>query len=316
MAPELPNSVFRSAILDLLASIRNQSPGDIQEQFTGPPDFWPGGFRLEWWVGEQDILLRAALTLAEVVPGVLERHTVQVVRNKILSTLKAKVDHFNWAPFISIARGPVVSLLECVKPGAVEAIVSALTTWAAEVDKAMFLMPVRGLRPASDVLSSTFLWVSCNTAPKVLSTVLHLPVLPDTLASYPPWLTGPKSGQQTLGDGDSLLGIVAPGWQDGVSELRRVAGAICCAVPDAHVLFRSIPYWSNVFLLSEAGAQVLNAFAPILPNVGNVRVLHAPELDVFRAIMAPRVDAEHDRRFRIALQFLSTGWVLPEHQSL
>ena len=110
--------------------------------------------------------------------------------------------------------------------------------------------------------------------------------------------------------GDSLLGIVAPGWQDGVSELRRVAGAICCAVPDSQVLIRSISYRSNVFLLSEAGAEVLNAFAPILPHVGNARVLHAPELDIFRATLAPRVDAKHDRRFRIALQFLSTGWVL------
>ena len=45
-------------------------------------------------------------------------------------------------------------------------------------------------------------------------------------------------------------------------------------------------------------------------NVGNVRVLHPRELDMFRATMAPRADAEHDRRFRIALQFLSTGWVL------
>ena len=55
---------------------------------------------------------------------------------------------------------------------------------------------------------------------------------------------------------------------------------------------------------------MLNAFAPILPDVGNIRILHQPELDILRAILAPRGDAEHDRRFRIALQFLSTGWVL------
>jgi hypothetical protein len=198
MPPKLSDSAFRPTIVDLLGSIRNQPPGDIKEQFSGPGDFLTGGFRIEWWVAEEAIVLRAALTLAQVVPGVLERHTVQVVQDKILSTLKAKLDHFNWSPFVSIARGPVVSLLECAKAGAVEAIVSALTTWATEVDKAMFLMPVRGMRPASDVISSTFLWVSCNTEPKILNTVLRLPTLPDTLA-----LLSPLADRAEIGSANS-----------------------------------------------------------------------------------------------------------------
>jgi len=308
--PALAPWLLTARIDALLRAIRNQPPGDIEEQFRGPGDPIFGGFRIEWWITEEQTLLMAALAVAETVQGVLERHTVEDIRNKILDTLKRKLDLFNWTPFVSIARGRVTTLRECAKPGATAAIVSALHTWATAIDKAIFIAPVRGMRPTSDFQTSTVLWASSAAPPELLNTVLQLPALPDTLSVYPPWLTGPTRGQQQLGGSDSLLGVVAAGWQAGVSQLRQVAGAICVALPDEQVSVRASPDWSNVFELSERGSQVLNAFGPILPWVANVKVARPPALDTLKALLASRADAERDRRFRISLEFLSTGWVL------
>lgn len=171
-------------------------------------------------------------------------------------------------------------------------------------------MPIRGLRPASDLISPKLLWIPGDASPERLNSLLSLPVLPDTLAMFPPWPAGSRAGQQPVGPDDSLLGVVATEWQVGISELRRAAGAICVAMPDGEVSLCSAPAWTNVFELSERGAQALDAFGPILPWVANIRILNQSELGVLSSQLADRATQERDRRFRIALEFLSTGWVL------
>jgi hypothetical protein len=252
----------------------------------------------------------AAVSLAERYPALLERHTVSELENKLLDTVKAELRWFNWEPFVSIAQGPVRTLLECAKRGALEAIVVAVITWAEQRERAVFLMPIKGLRPSSDVVAPSLLWISGECPPESLNSLLSLPMLPETLMMFPPWLVGPKTGQQPLGVSDSLLGVVSGGWQIGLSELRRAVGRICVGMPDKQVGLRRNPDWSNVFELSERGTQALNAFGPMLPIVGNVREFGQAALEMFTDLLRPRVSKERERRFGIALEFLAAGWVL------
>jgi hypothetical protein len=303
---------IKDSVRALLDSIHNRPPGIRQQCFSGPPESIPGlrgGFLLEWWITEERPLLTTALALANNFPALRDRYAVTQMGKTILAILQTHLDCFHWEPFISIARGATRTLLECARPEGLETVVSALIAWAQESDRSIFLMPIRGLRPSSDLISPTLVWVSSTSAVGCLTSLLQLPMLPETLTMFPPWMTGPSSGQRPLSRDDSLLGVHAVGWQAGIAELRRAAGAICVAIPDAEVYLRSSPAWSDVLQLSERGRQAFGESGPILPSVGNVHVLNEPELEILRSALVDRT-TKRERRFRIALEFLSAGWVM------
>lgn len=115
-------------ILVLLDTIHNRPPGIWHERFTGPPEFFPGGFRLEWWISDVGPLLTTALALLGDFPALRGRHTVPQVQRKILDIVKRHLRLFHWEPFISIAQGALITLRECATPAAQQTIVSTLIT--------------------------------------------------------------------------------------------------------------------------------------------------------------------------------------------
>ena len=146
----------------LLDSIHNRPPGAWRQRFAGPPEDIPGlrgGFLLEWWISEERPLLATALELADRFPELRDRYTVPQMQRNILDIVQTHLRHFHWEFFISVAQGAVRTLLECSRPEALETVASALIAWAEESDRAIFLMPIRGLRPSSDLISPKLLWV-------------------------------------------------------------------------------------------------------------------------------------------------------------
>ena len=226
-----------------------------------------------------------------------------------MQIVKRHLDRCCWEPFIHISRWTDITLLECARPGAVQAMVESIETWGCEGNRAVFLMAIRGLRPAVEVVSPDLLWLLPDSEPTLLNSLMPLLTLPDTLSVYPPWPRRAASGQKPLGSEDSLLVVQSTGVQVALSQLRSAAGAVCVAAPDEQVSLRFSPAWTNVFEISERGAEALHAFGPILPSLGNVKTFDDFALVRFRALLPSRATPERDRRFRIALEWLSAAWV-------
>lgn len=306
--------IIESSLPDLLGAIRNHPPGVLEEEFIHGPRIGGitiGGFRIQWWIVDDQPFYKLALELTRCEPSLSDRHSVDEAAREIIRAIRENLDGFNFSPFLG-SRQPPTTLLKCASPKGWAAVTKGIFDLVCASDRAIFLFPVRRLRPETDVISPSLVWLT-RSAPKHL--IEQLPQASDPRLAFdrfPPLLDG-----EALQDEDSMLGLIANGWQGAVTALRRLAGAVCLILPYHEATAKSLldEQVGATAALFDDGRIEIRALGPFLPLLVNPILVKGDSVDCLGNLMKLRSTEKRENRFRVALEFLALGWLFQGSQA-
>lgn len=303
-------NIIQHHLPNLLRAIRNHSPGREHKFLWSRHNQFmlAGSIGLRWWVTDDQPFYDLVLALADQTPGFLDRYSVDEAAQGLIDVIQQNLHDFNLEPFF-FPHSPHTDLMSCASPQAINQLVKALLTYVSNSSRALFLFPVRLLRPVSDVVKSSFVWFT-NSAPAQLAESLLQMRFPDlTFCKFPPLL----DGNIPIGPEDSFLGTIADGWQAGRKSLRRLAGAVCLSLSYRDTtLVSSATSPSGVVALFSNGRIEIRSPGPFLPPLMGAKVLPQEVTDLIALILSPKTTPERNNRSQIALEFLALGWLHEE----
>ena len=264
-----------------------------------------GSVGLCWWVKDDQPYYDMVLALADQAPDFLDRYSVDEAAQGLIDVIQQNLNDFNLEPFF-YPRGPDADLMSCASPQALDQLANALMAYVMGSARALFLYPIRLLRPASNILESSFVWFTNSAPPQLAESILqtHFPSL--NFSNFPPLL----DGNIPMGPEDSFLGTVAQGWQAGKKNLRQLAGAVCLSLSFRDATLKSSggsP--SGVVALFSNGRVEIRSLGPFLPPLIGAAVLPREVTDLMGLILSSGRTPERGNRFKVALEFLALGWL-------
>jgi hypothetical protein len=299
-------NLIKDHLPNLLRAIFNHPPGRQHRFFcSSHGKSTLQGVWLRWWVANDQPFYDLIYALADQVPDLLNRYTVDEAAKSLIDVIQENLHDFTLEPFF-FPHSPHTDLMSCSSSKALDQLLKSLTTFVNNSSKALFLFPVRLLRPFSDVVEVSFVWFT-NSAPAHLAESLLQNRFHDlTFNKFPPFLDGdiPMEAE------DSYLGKVAYGWQAGITALRRLAGAVCLILSyrDATLKSSATPLEGVVGLFSDGHIQVQSSIS-FFPSLIRAKVLPQEVTDLMALILSPKTTPDRNNRFQTALEFLALGLV-------
>ncbi len=298
-------SLVEEHLPNLLRAIRNHPPGR-EHGFLWSRQGGLGGIGLRWWVADDQPFYDFALAVADQVPDFLDRYTVDEAAAIFIDVIRQNLHDFNLNPFF-LPSSLHTNLIECASPVALSRVANALLVLVSEPDHALFLFPVRLLRPAADVIGHSFVWLRHSAPTQLVESLVRIDYPGLTFETLPPL----RENGINIGAEDSLLGAVAHGWQAAEAMLRRVAGALCLSLSYKDATFKSMATPSTATAaFFEDGRIEIRFPGPFLPPLTGSTVLPVEATEQVTSNLSPRKTPDRDNRFRIALEFLALGWIL------
>lgn len=290
----------------LLRAIRNHSPGRQHTFLWSRHGEQGGGIGLCWWVADDQPFYDFALEVADQVPHFLDRYTVDEAAATFIDVIRHNLHDFNMDPFF-LPSWRHTNLMECASPAALGRVTNALLTLVSEPERGLFLFSVRLLRPVSDVVDHSFVWLTHSASTQLTESLVQIDYPGLTFGMLPPLV---ENGIN-IGAEDSLLGAVANGWQAAGAILRRVAGVLCLSLPYGDSTRKSMaaPSTATVGLFSD-GRVDIRFPGPFVPSLIGTKALPVAITDQIISGLRPRATPERDNRYRVALEFLALGWVI------
>ena len=310
---QTPETVIKGSLPDLLGAICNQPPGREEISVLGPRiggDAIPR-FTVHWWVADEPFY-KLVLDLANIEPNLLKHFSVDEAVRAIIASVRDNLNDFNLTPFLGSAQ-PHTTLLSCSSPAGVQAVSQGLLRLFSASRRALFLFPVRGLRPESDVVENEFVWLTPSAPRQIVESLLHLTDPQLTFDRFPPLL---DPGARPLQNEDSMLGLIENGWEAGATALRRLAAALCLTLPDREAILMSdeTPVIGTGAIFTDGGIEIQGR-GPFLPPLVRARVFPRTFIDRMKDFLKARASKERDNRYRLALEFLALGWLFRESQA-
>jgi hypothetical protein len=306
--------IIESSLPDLLGAIRNHPPGVLEQEFIHGPKIGGitiGGFGIHWWIVDEQPFYKLALELTRCEPSLSDRYSVDEIVHKVNRVICENLKAFNISLFVGSCQKPPTTLLKCASPIGLAAVSKEILDLIYISDRAVFLFPVRRLRPETDVISPSRVWLT-RSAPRHL--IEQLPQAGDPRLAFdrfPPLLDG-----EALHDEDSMLGLIANGWQGAVTALRRLAGAVCLILPYHEATLKSLDgQVGATAALFDDGRIEIRALGPFLPLLVDPILVKGDSLNQLGNFLEAKNTKERENRFRVALEFLALGWLLQGSQA-
>jgi len=306
-------TIVNTHVPSLLGAIRNHPPG--REYIFTWSKFKPNigsGFGVHWWVADDQPFYDFIFELTELEPTLLDRYSLDEAVKSLTDVIQENLNDFDLTPFLGL-REHRMSLIECASPAGLEAVASEILGLVNTSGRAVLLFPVRGLRPESDIAAEDLIWITPSAPRQLVESLRQISDPRLTFDRFPPFI---DSAGVPLKPEDSMLGLIANGLEGGSRALQRLAGALCLSLPyrDAALKSADTPIGATAVLFCDGRIEI-RELGPFLPRLMRPKVLPKELIDRMRGFLKPRSTPKRDNRFRVALQFLSLGWILTGDQS-